>query len=152
MALIKCTECGNQISNKAKLCPHCGHSKPEPKNYGCGTLILIGIFAWIIYSVVKPNVTTPTAPETPKTPEQIHQEKVSNLFFMGSSVRCENWIKKHLKDPDSFETIETKYLDKGDFVIVNVKYRAKNSFNGFVVDTGTCKLSLDNVVLEGTPN
>lgn len=24
MALIKCPECGQQISNKAEVCPHCG--------------------------------------------------------------------------------------------------------------------------------
>ena len=24
MALIKCTECGNEISEKAEQCPHCG--------------------------------------------------------------------------------------------------------------------------------
>lgn len=24
MALIKCPECGNQISDKAEKCPHCG--------------------------------------------------------------------------------------------------------------------------------
>ena len=24
MALIKCNECGNEISDKAKKCPHCG--------------------------------------------------------------------------------------------------------------------------------
>lgn len=25
MALIKCSECGNEISDKAKMCPHCGN-------------------------------------------------------------------------------------------------------------------------------
>lgn len=25
MALIKCPECGQQISDKAKVCPYCGH-------------------------------------------------------------------------------------------------------------------------------
>ena len=30
MALIKCPECGNQISDKAKFCPHCGFD-PKPK-------------------------------------------------------------------------------------------------------------------------
>lgn len=24
MALIKCIECGNEISNKAEVCPNCG--------------------------------------------------------------------------------------------------------------------------------
>lgn len=25
MAIIKCSECGGQISNKASMCPHCGN-------------------------------------------------------------------------------------------------------------------------------
>ena len=29
MALIKCSECGKEISDKAKLCPHCGFEKNE---------------------------------------------------------------------------------------------------------------------------
>lgn len=27
MALIKCDECGNSISDKAKICPHCGYER-----------------------------------------------------------------------------------------------------------------------------
>lgn len=36
MALINCPECNNQISNKAKICPHCGYELPkqEIKFYG----------------------------------------------------------------------------------------------------------------------
>ncbi len=29
MALIKCSECGKEMSDKAKLCPHCGYEKNE---------------------------------------------------------------------------------------------------------------------------
>ena len=40
MALIKCKECGQKISNKAKKCPHCGevistHTKWEEED-SCG--------------------------------------------------------------------------------------------------------------------
>ena len=31
MALIKCPECGKQISNKAEVCPHCGINLKEKK-------------------------------------------------------------------------------------------------------------------------
>ena len=29
MALIKCPECGKEVSNNAKACPHCGAVQPE---------------------------------------------------------------------------------------------------------------------------
>ena len=33
MALIKCRECGKEISDKAVMCPHCGYKKPEPERF-----------------------------------------------------------------------------------------------------------------------
>ncbi len=29
MALIFCSSCGHQVSNKAKICPHCGYAFPD---------------------------------------------------------------------------------------------------------------------------
>jgi ribosomal protein L37E len=29
MALIKCSECGREVSSQAKTCPHCGHARPK---------------------------------------------------------------------------------------------------------------------------
>ena len=51
MALIKCKECGNEVSDKAENCPECG-AKVGPKQYGSGTLIvaivgIIALVAWI---------------------------------------------------------------------------------------------------------
>ncbi len=54
MSLIKCEECGNEISDMATSCPHCGcpieEEQEEEKN---GILynvisITLGIFSWII--------------------------------------------------------------------------------------------------------
>lgn len=33
MELINCTECGNEVSEKAKVCPHCGINHPRLKNH-----------------------------------------------------------------------------------------------------------------------
>ena len=42
MALMKCNECGHEVSKKAKTCPSCGAPvKVPPKEYGCGTLLLV---------------------------------------------------------------------------------------------------------------
>ena len=32
MALIKCYECGAEISDAAKSCPHCGAPQPRPES------------------------------------------------------------------------------------------------------------------------
>lgn len=43
MALIKCRECGKEVSTKADVCPHCGapQKKQQRKPIGCGAGILI---------------------------------------------------------------------------------------------------------------
>jgi hypothetical protein len=143
MALITCKECGNQISKSAVSCPTCGNTKLHARQYGCGPIILIGFVGLVIYNMVNPS--TYKAPE-PKTREQ----KIAALFIGGSATHCKYWIKSQLKDPDSYEEIETHYTAHENYVDVFIKYRAKNSFNGFVIDQGTCTLSLDNKVLDGT--
>jgi hypothetical protein len=52
MALIKCRECGTEISSKAKTCPKCG-IRVASKSMGCGTLIgVIFLLTIVIFSYV----------------------------------------------------------------------------------------------------
>lgn len=43
-------------------------------------------------------------------------------------------VIKSLKDPDSFEHIETKVMDREDNLFITMKYRARNSLGGMVVE------------------
>lgn len=46
MALIICKECGKEVSNTAKFCPHCGYRGINKNGGGFGiTSIVMGIFA-----------------------------------------------------------------------------------------------------------
>lgn len=47
MALIKCKECGTEVSSKAESCPKCG-ARVKAKSIGCGTAIIVIILALII--------------------------------------------------------------------------------------------------------
>lgn len=49
MALIKCKECGTDVSSKAESCPKCG-ARVAAKPMGCGTLIGVIILGGIIVS------------------------------------------------------------------------------------------------------
>ena len=61
MALIKCNECGKEISDKAKVCPHCGtkyKSENENDRKGFPTsvmFILIVIFVAVIFIIMNYN-------------------------------------------------------------------------------------------------
>ena len=50
MALVKCKECGHEVSKKAKRCPNCG-GPPPPKQYGFWHLFLILFIGWIFFGV-----------------------------------------------------------------------------------------------------
>lgn len=45
MGLIKCSECGKEVSGNAEVCPGCGNpmKKPKKKKHGCLALILFVI-------------------------------------------------------------------------------------------------------------
>lgn len=87
--------------------------------------------------------------------KEIHQklrdrkEKIESQFssWDGSHIRLQRVIKKNLKDPDSYEHAETKYWDKGDHLIVETKYRGKNSFGAVVLEEARAKISLDGQIL-----
>lgn len=57
-------------------------------------------------------------------------------------------IKYNVKDPDSFEHIESKWLTRDDHIIVFTKYRAKNSFGGYVIGNASAKYGFDGDLIE----
>ena len=53
MALIKCKECGKEISSQAESCPNCGRKKPKPTSavtWIVVTLLGMGIFSAVVNS------------------------------------------------------------------------------------------------------
>lgn len=64
----------------------------------------------------------------------------------GSHVKLALAVKKAMHDPDSFEHVETRYLDKGDYIAVWMKFRGKNGFNATVLGNAYGEFSLN-----GTP-
>jgi len=67
MALVKCKECGAEISKKAKTCPKCG-APQGPKQYSLGKLIVLIVFGVFIYSLFSGNSSqTPSTPITNQT-------------------------------------------------------------------------------------
>ncbi len=63
MALINCKECGKEISDMAKMCPHCGYPiKKKGKGFAVASLVL-GIIS-CVYST--PLLTTISEPDMPK--------------------------------------------------------------------------------------
>lgn len=68
-------------------------------------------------------------------PAAARKAAVEAIFnnYDGSSFLINQEIKAHLKDPDSYKHVETKYIDNGaGNITVYTKFRAKNSFNATI--------------------
>ena len=53
---------------------------------------------------------------------------------LGSTWACEAQIKKTLKDPGSYQYIDSRHTETTTYV----RYRSKNSFGGYVSTTSSC--------------
>lgn len=78
------------------------------------------------------------------------KEKVEKQFssWDGSHIGLTRAIKKSMNDPDSYEHMETRFADKGDYILVITQFRGKNAFGGKVINTVTAKVDFDGNVIE----
>ncbi|MBI1327862.1 MAG: hypothetical protein GC136_09505 [Alphaproteobacteria bacterium] len=126
MALIKCHECNNEISSKAKACPKCG---AKPKRTGFFGWLFI-IFVLIVF--VSEMMNPPGKPATPESKPVAKQEKSpeekmrdTKVVFYGNS------IKANSRDPKSLEWITI--LANQDGSTICFKYRGRNGLGGISV-------------------
>jgi hypothetical protein len=125
MALIKCEECGNEVSTQAKTCPKCG-AKVKPPASTLSKLIVVLIGVAVVGSIVtaEPETTPP-----PDTPEQIAEKAASDKRFH-LAAGLVSTIKDAVADPDSLAIDQLRVND--DASIVCAEYRARNGFGGMV--------------------
>lgn len=93
MALIKCPDCGLQLSDQAEKCIKCGHpflsmgkkNKSEKKKHiGCGGLLVVIIFGVVVIGAIgslsSKSTTTTTPPSSgPKQVTTVGQEAYLRL-------------------------------------------------------------------------
>lgn len=143
MGMVKCRECGKEVSDAAKTCPHCGIANPAPHSrlglylkLGLGAVIVIGMVRCI--SDQDDRKTTAESErqriEAAKTPEQRAREVAekakaeADFQFVVGRLRA---LKAASKNPASFELVDATLMDDGTVCVV---YRATNSFNAVVTE------------------
>jgi hypothetical protein len=97
MALVKCEECGTEVSDKAAQCPKCGAPPPKQfwnQNLGCGGLVLLLVFVYALWSAFSPSRDEPNtaaAACTPPTPEMQakRDEIIAGLIREGEIYKVE---------------------------------------------------------------
>lgn len=83
-----------------------------------------------------------------KRKENENKGKIENSPWDGSVYQVKKYLNKTLKDPKSYESIEWSTVSEKDgYYFVNHKYRAKNSFGGYVIETIAYKLDENGTVI-----
>ena len=88
----------------------------------------------------------------PKTASEVRHDRIKKAFsaYDGSHRNLEDWVKRKMNDPKSYEHVETKYREVGkDSIFVIMQFRGKNGFGGVVKNTATCYTNLDGKILGG---
>lgn len=122
-----------------------GEKPPAVPVPGRGRLFALIAFVLCIVAlfVVKSFDESPSGPKT-------HKQQVDHIFRGpgGSCPALVQYVKQRMNDPESFQHVETRYVDKGDYMIVFMTYRGRNAFSGVVTQTVQAKAWLNGTVTE----
>lgn len=137
MAIAMCRECGKEVSDQAKSCPHCGVSKPVKKSVGlvqAAIVIAIGLF------MVKACIPGTGVQSTPKEPASPFGD--ANM----AKTACKLSLKSVAHDPESIEWIDatdwpTSSDGAGRWRVV-MSVRAKNGFGALRLSNKVCTVAL----------
>lgn len=121
MALIKCHECGTEVSTEAKTCPKCGATVKKPMGGGMIMAIAIGTIlgAFALLGDGTPKSATP--------PEQKAEKEAENKRYALAEITSKT-IRNAMRDPDSLKF--DRLLVSADATVVCAEYRARNGFGG----------------------
>jgi len=143
MALIKCKECGSDVSSIAAACPKCGAPVASTSTVAAtagrvwtitklliGAVLLITIFRCINTVDESRHRTAQTVQQL--TPEQV-AAKAKEDADINRALAAARVIKSRTKDPESFKLESFLYYPGG---AVCIEFRAKNSFGAVVPGKG----------------
>lgn len=77
--------------------------------------------------------------------QQERKAKIEKQFsaWDGKHIAFSRMIQESLKNPDSFKHVETRYEDKGEYILVAMKYRWTNSFWAVMTEYANGKFTID---------
>jgi hypothetical protein len=148
MALVRCPDCGSEVSDQAAACPQCARPiraaqpssgkpvprKTSPATWGCLILIVVAVIGAVIS---QSNQSGSSSSGT--DPEQAKKDAAVQRAVLGARV-----LKKAMRDPDSFKLESALVIDGSRAVCYD--YRAKNGFGGY--NTGHAVLAGDGTTFK----
>lgn len=82
--------------------------------------------------------------------KQEREELINKQFssWDGSHRGLTKVIKQSMHDPDSYEHVETRFGDYGDYILVVTKFRGNNKFGATVLSSVSAKVDFNGNVIE----
>lgn len=141
MALVKCRECGEQVSTKAKACLKCGAAPQKTSILRILFAVMVVIF---LYAAVFPSDKSPPVPVDPA----VAAKKAEDSDFYTRADMAMELVQKAAREPESV-TFEGVYVsqDKGT---VCVFYRGRNGFGGISRDAAAVSMLTGQVDTSAT--
>jgi len=147
-----CPTCKKKVSENAESCPSCGEplgagwmerAEAERKKKGATTNKVFLVIAAVVVAVVwlssgsegPETEAREAAAQSAKEAEERRKGFHCLSAWDGSHSDVKAYVEERMRDPDSFEHIETRITpvkDDGTHTLV-MKYRAKNGFGGMTV-------------------
>lgn len=143
MALVKCKECGSEVSTQAKACPKCG-AKPPKKTSIVTWMVLLFIVAAVFLSGTGDGPTGSAAGTAKDNRSAAMDQELKQIAWMD---RGKDMVLQKLKDPKSAEFRDVYFFQGSDGVPMTCgQVNAKNSFGGYTgfkhfVSAGTADLT-----------
>lgn len=109
--------------------------------------IIIGLFVlFLLFGKKSGNSSTDNTTTNSASHSKSH---IESLFspWNGSLPALVEQTKESMKDPDSFEHIETTYRDDGNGLTVIMKYRGTNGFGAIVTETTSAKVDYNGEII-----
>ncbi|MDM1523847.1 hypothetical protein HX088_11275 [Empedobacter sp. 225-1] len=137
---------------------------PKKKKNGCmiAIFVIIGFFAIMIsIAFIKDALMSPEerqARDEARAKEQKISDSINkqndayfamNSKFSSAIVDAEMMLQKSLKDPKSYERVKVdKGLTKDSLIVIDITYRATNSFGAYLQDTKQFTYTLDGAFVK----
>lgn len=153
-AAVKCRWCGEMlaVAGEQTVLPDLSSVEPNKaeivneSTQSSGCAVVFGVTAMVTLAVIV--AAAMIGDSKPKTTTRSQQIESQFSAWDGSNRAMNQHIKNSMKNPDSFEHVETAHVDKGAFVRVYTKFRGTNGFGGVVTQQAWADMSPDGRILE----
>ena len=138
MALIKCHECGNEVSTEAKACPKCGAKVRLPAPAKTSVSFSISRTGWFVIGLVilvaSYQQYLKSEADAAITPEQRAADAKRKAKYdkqLSAALAAASIFLKDAREPDSVKVLEARVNDEG--TVVCARFSGRNGFGGISV-------------------